>query len=41
LIFFFKKPAPLAFVRLGISELMHSVSFGLLLFVSFAWKGWA
>ncbi|HEY3930331.1 MAG TPA: YwiC-like family protein [Candidatus Koribacter sp.] len=39
--FFFKKPAPLALVRLGVSELMHSISFGLLLFVSFAWKGWA
>lgn len=39
LAFFFKKPAPLALVRLGVSELIHSVSFGLLLFVSFAWKG--
>jgi hypothetical protein len=40
LMFFFKKPAPLALVQLGISELIHSISFGLLLFVSFAWKGW-
>ena len=40
LIFFFKKPAPLALVRLGVSELLHAVSFGLLLFVSFACKGW-
>jgi hypothetical protein len=39
LIFFFRKPTPLALVQLGISELLHSVSFGLLLFVSFAWKG--
>ncbi len=39
LLFFFKKPAPLALVRLGVSELVHSVFFGLLLFVSFAWKG--
>lgn len=39
--FFFQKPAPLALVRLGITELVHAVSFGLLLFVSFAWKGWA
>lgn len=38
-VFFFKKPAPLALVRLGVSELIQSVSFGLLLFVSFAWKG--
>lgn len=37
--FFFKKPAPLAITRLGVSELLQSVSFGLLLFVSFAWKG--
>lgn len=36
--FFFKKPAPLALVRLGVSELLHSISFGLLLFVSFAWR---
>jgi hypothetical protein len=39
--FFFKKPAALALTRLGVSELIHSISFGLLLFVSFAWKGWA
>jgi hypothetical protein len=39
LIFFFKKPAPLMITRLGVSELAHSISFGLLLFVSFAWKG--
>jgi hypothetical protein len=39
IMFFFKKPAPLALVRLGISELIQSVSFGLLLFVSFAWRG--
>lgn len=39
LLFFFKKPAPLALTRLGISELIQSVLFGLLLFVSFAWKG--
>lgn len=39
LIFFFRKPAPPALVRLGISELIHAISFGLLLFVSFAWKG--
>jgi len=38
-LFFFKQPAPLALVRLGISELIQSISFGLLLFVSFAWKG--
>ncbi len=38
--FFFQKPAPLALVRLGFTELVHAVSFGLLLFVSFAWKGW-
>ena len=37
--FFFKKPVPLALMRLGVSELAHSVFFGLLLFVSFAWKG--
>jgi hypothetical protein len=40
LYFFFKKPAPLALVRLGVTELLHSISFGLLLFVSFAWRGW-
>ncbi len=38
LMFFFKKPAPLALTRLGLSELTHSISFGLLLFVAFAWK---
>ncbi|ABF41710.1 hypothetical protein Acid345_2709 [Candidatus Koribacter versatilis Ellin345] len=37
--FFFQKPAPLALIRLGVSELVHSISFGLLLFVSFDWKG--
>ncbi len=37
--FFFQKPAPLALTRLGLTELGHSISFGLLLFVSFAWKG--
>jgi hypothetical protein len=40
LYFFFKKPAPLALVRLGVTELLHSVSFGLLLFVSFASRNW-
>lgn len=39
LMFFFKRPGPLALTRLGVSELIHSISFGLLLFVSFAWKG--
>ena len=37
--FFFQKPAPLRLTRLGLTELAHSISFGLLLFVSFAWKG--
>lgn len=39
LAFFFRKPAPLALTRLGLSELIHSISFGLLLFVAFAWRG--
>ena len=39
--FFFKKPAPLALTRLGLSELTHAISFGLLLFVAFALKGWS